>query len=121
MRHYLSYPSRAARSSSVRAGFTRSVGSVAMCASPTPRQIAQTTVWRTAPSLRRSVCLFTILASAVAACGSSKVKELEAQNEDLQEQIGSLKAKLEEVDGHVTELESAQSDLTDAVGRFELE
>lgn len=92
-----------------------------MCASPTPRQIAQTTVWRTAPSLRRSVCLFTILASAVAACGSSKVKELEAQNEDLQEQIGSLKAKLEEVDGHVTELESAQSDLSDAVGRFELE
>lgn len=67
------------------------------------------------------IALIFVLATAAASCGSSKVEELEAQNEDLQEQVGSLKAKLEEVDGHVIELESAQSDLNDAVGRFESE
>lgn len=74
------------------------------------------------------IALVIMLATALSGCGSSRIDDLEAQNEDLtaqtedlRSQVAALEAQLEELDEHLSDLEAAQADLSNAVDRFDFE
>jgi len=62
-----------------------------------------------------------MLCILLAGCGSSRVQQLEAENQDLKDQVERLQSQLNDIKDKANELETASSGLQQQLGRFENE